>query len=532
TSVSDSAQMIIRDLLFNSNGKPKPYMIYNGMQAWEYKDLLPDDSFDINPFDIEIENLEDGRIAYQRLTDRLLRIKSTLSLFDDSGSLWDLFCENTTILINDPNNPTGFTDFNTEPVNNFLRLMNNCKITLFLDEAYADSVKTDDNEMPKWRSLSRYILNNINAQSNIRAVSSLSTTKNLSATGNRLGALAVTPQAKDIVPFVRERNSATHGNNCSLLMLNNLLEVAQTAKKIKDTLESELPKNASRYKIKESIVRFVLDQIGRTQKSNANSTHKQLHKTAEFEGSPLYLFLLDELVSLDKLDVLGLPDDFKYNEEPFFVYYQKKLVGNLNKFRVNKVFRNESLERINLAKSVAKEVCNDIDNSLIEWLDSDGSYLFNFRVLGGFSYADILCFCQYLALYRGIAAVPYATGLVRFSVGGYLRDTKNSIDVFRAEIKDAFSIFAKYWEVFAAIRMSAHGGLVESQTILDEVFGYKKDRDLINIIIEDYQFSAAFAKDKAPSLQLRDIRTLYHASPERSGVSITTIDRSMNSVIE
>lgn len=33
-------------------------------------------------------------------------------------------------------------------------------------------------------------------------------------------------------------------------------------------------------------------------------------------------------------------------------------------------------------------------------------------------------------------------------------------------------------------------------------------------------------------MQLRDIRTLYHASPERSGVSITTIDRSMNSVIE
>lgn len=39
-------------------------------------------------------------------------------------------------------------------------------------------------------------------------------------------------------------------------------------------------------------------------------------------------------------------------------------------------------------------------------------------------------------------------------------------------------------------------------------------------------------KDKAPSLQIRDIRTLYHASPEKSGVTITTIDRSVNSVIE
>ena len=99
TSVSDSVQMIIRDLLFHPNGKPKPYIIYNAMQAWEYKDLLPDDTFDINPFDIEIENLPDGRLAYERLTDKLLRIKSTLALFDDSGSLWDLFCENTTIRI-------------------------------------------------------------------------------------------------------------------------------------------------------------------------------------------------------------------------------------------------------------------------------------------------------------------------------------------------------------------------------------------------------------------------------------------------
>ena len=351
TSVSDSVQMIIRDLLFHPNGKPKPYIIYNAMQAWEYKDLLPDDTFDINPFDIEIENLPDGRLAYERLTDKLLRIKSTLALFDDSGSLWDLFCENTTILINDPNNPTGYTDFNTEALNSFLKLMNTCKITLFLDEAYADSVKVTDKHMPKWRTISRYIINNINAQANIRAVSSLSTTKNLSATGDRLGALAVTPQAAAVAAFVRQLNSCSHGNNNSLLMLNNLLETAQVAKKIKDTLESELPKNASRFKIKETLIRFINEQIGRIEKSNANSVaNRQLHKTAGFEGSPLYLFLLDELVALDKLDILALPDDFKYHNEPFFVYYQRRLVENLNRFRVNKNFRSESMLRMSWQK--------------------------------------------------------------------------------------------------------------------------------------------------------------------------------------
>lgn len=533
TSVSDSVQMIIRDLLFNPNGKPKPYVIYNAMQAWEYKDLLPDDTFDINPFDIEIENLPDGRLAYQRLTEKLLRIKSTLALFDDSGSLWDLFCENTTVLINDPNNPTGYTDFNTEAVNNFLRLLNTCKITLFLDEAYADSVKVLDNNMPKWRTISRYIINNINAQPNIRAVSSLSTTKNLSATGDRLGALAVTPQAVSVSAFVRQHNTSAHGNNNSLLMLNNLLEIAQVSKKIKDTMESELPKNASRYKIKDTIVRFINDQIGRTEKSNANSlTNRQLHKTAEFEGSPLYLFLLDELVALDKLDILALPDDFKYHDEPFFVFYQKRLIENLNKFRVNKNFRTESLLRMSWAKEVATKVIAKFEGTDVTWLPSDGSYLFNFRVGEGFSYADLLCFCQYLALHRGVAAVPYPTGLVRFAIGGFLSDSAESKQVFKYELEDGFTIFLKYWMIFAAKRLDTAYNEVESHVLLNEIFAYCKPKLLIENIIADYPLSAKYKKDKAPSLQIRDIRTLYHASPERSGVSITTIDRSVNSVIE
>ena len=420
TSISDDVQMIIRDLLFNPNGRPKPYVIYNEIQAWEYKDLLPDDCFDINPFDIEIENDSQGRLAYDRLINKLQRIKSTLSLFDDSGSLWDLFCENTTIIINDPNNPTGYTDFNSDAANNFLRFLNSCKITLFLDEAYAESVKIEDRELPKWRTLSRYIMNNIYAQTRIKAISSLSTTKNLAATGERLGAVAVTPQAADFAKYARGCNSAEHGNNTSLLMLNNTLEVAQVAKSIKDQIEAELPKNASRSKIKKAIVKFIVSQIEKTKQNNEISkTNRQLHKTAGFEGSPLYLFLLDELVALDKLDVLGLPDDFKYHDEPFFIYYQSKLVKNLNRFRVNKNFRKESLTRMRMAKEIGQRLLDNApEGTQLKVIQSDGSYLFNFKITGPYSYPDLLLFCQMLAKNKGVAIVPYPTGLARLSLGG------------------------------------------------------------------------------------------------------------------
>ncbi|MDD3107832.1 MAG: aminotransferase class I/II-fold pyridoxal phosphate-dependent enzyme [Alistipes sp.] len=535
TSVSDSVQMIIRDLLFNPNGRPKPYIIYNGVQAWEYKDLLPDDCFDVNPFDVEIENDENGRLAYDRLIDRLSRIKSTLALFDDSGSLWDLFCENTTIILNDPNNPTGYSDFNTESINNFLRFLNSCKITLFLDEAYAESVKIEDQTMPKWRTISRYIMNNINAQSRIKAISSLSTTKNLAATGERLGAVALTPQACDFAKYARSCNSAAHGNNNSLLMLNNLLETAQVAKCIKDRIEAELPKNASRSKIKRAIVKFIVDQISKTEQNNELSkTNRQLHKTAGFEGSPLYRFLLDELVSLDKLDVLGLPDDFKYKDEPFFLYYQARLVENLNRYRVNKNFRRESLSRMKLALSIAQRLLDGTpEGERVGYLKSDGSYLFNFRVSGEqISYADLLLFCQALARYRGVATVPYPTGVVRFSLGGYISATEEGRKTFAAELEDSFRIFVKYWLRFADARKASENQGVESVVLLDRVLGFVKDQDFIDAVLGDYALSGKYRKDKAPSLQIRDVRSLYHASPERSGVTITTIGRSANSVIE
>ncbi|HLW06315.1 MAG TPA: hypothetical protein VKY45_02030, partial [Marinilabiliaceae bacterium] len=62
TSISDDVQMIIRDLLFNKDAQPKPYIIYNKILAWEYTDLFSEERFNINPFDIEIENLDDQRI--------------------------------------------------------------------------------------------------------------------------------------------------------------------------------------------------------------------------------------------------------------------------------------------------------------------------------------------------------------------------------------------------------------------------------------------------------------------------------------
>ena len=185
-----------------------------------------------------------------------------------------------------------------------------------------------------------------------------------------------------------------------------------------------------------------------------------------------------------------------------------------------------------MAKQTAARLLEKFGTDALEVVDSDGSYLFNFRIRGGASYADLLAFCGALAENRGIATVPYPTGLVRFAVGGFIRSGAEGMKVFSAEIEDAFSIFIRYWLRFAELRADAANKEVGSQELLCRMFSAAKDQEFIDTVIADYAASAKYPKDKAPSLQIRDVRSLYHASPERSGVTITTIGRSANSVIE
>lgn len=531
TSVSDDVQMIIRDLLFSREPRLRPYIFYNETASWEYKDLFPADRYDINPFDIEIELDEEGRIDWARLQKKLERIKSSFQLFDDTGNLWDRFCENSTIVVNDPSNPSGFTDFNNLDLIKFLKFLSNSKITLFLDEAYNDAVKIEDPEEPKWRTVSRYIMNNITTYGKISVVSSLSTTKNLGATGDRLGSLAATPARKDVIDFTRKKFGFDKGNTNSLFMLVNILEIAQLAKKIKDRMEENLPKDASRYKIKSKLRDYIMSEIKNNLTERGNGFRGKTRRPSLFEGSPLHLFLLEELLALDKLDVLDLPDDFKYKGEPFFSYYKNHLVSELNRFRINKIFRTESNKRLEIAKKSAAAIISKEDKS-IKILDSDGSFLFNLFLKEFFSYQDLEKFSKKLAGERGLALIPYQNGFVRFSLGGYLEGDAKSYENFRLEFENILQIFLNYWKEFSnRVKDPVNGGK-RSEDILDELFNYTSHREFVNTVLTDFEQIKNLQKKLNTSLKISDIKTLYHAFPKDCGVNINSIGSSENTVLE
>ncbi len=534
TSIRDDVQMIIRDVLFGKEDKVlRPYILFNKKSSWEYLDLFPTDRFDINPFDLEIGITPEGRIDYAGLTEHLSRMKNTFQLFDDSGNLWDSFCENLTIVINDPANPSGYSDFNNLQLLDFLRFISSTKITLFLDEAYNDSVKNVSDEEPKWRTISRYIMNNLTQQyARIHIVSSISTTKNLGATGDRLGSLIATPAKKDFIDFARKQNNGESGNTNSLFILVNMLENAHLAKNIKDDLEEKLPRNASRSKIKSRIEQYIVSEVESYRKKQQNKNSKELLRFSPFEGSPLHLFLLNELVALDKLDVLRLPDDFMYRNEPFFAYYQKQLVSNINKFRVNKNFRNEALLRLNMAKKVATELLSGDLGQYASVVASDGSYLFNLQLRNFFSYQDLEKFTKKLAANRGIAVIPYQTGFLRFSLGDYLDGTDKGYDAFRKDFRNALEIVLKYWVRFHDAKNLLENKEKGTDQILDTIFATESDRAFVKQLLKDYYQVKNIKKTPNQSLKINTTWTMYHPAPAASGVGIHAIEGSSNAVIE
>lgn len=532
TSIADDVQMIVRDIVFHD--VLKPYILFNTEASWEYKDLFPVDRFDINPFDLEVGLTEEKRIDFERLHHRLNRMKNSFQLFDDTGALWDRFCENLTIIINDPSNPSGYTDFNNPSLIKFLKFLNNNKITLLLDEAYSDAIKIDDPDEPKWRTISRYVMNNIASLPNISIVSSLSTTKNLGATGNRLGSLVATPMRLDVIEFARKQNSIEKGNTNSLFMLVNTIEAAQLAKKIKDSMESELPKDASRFKIKALLENSIIDEVvSYAERKAGKKKHNEIKRFSPFEGSPIHLFLLEELVSLDKLDVLGLPDDFKYKGEPFYKYYQDHLVKALNKFRVNKIFRSECNKRLTMAKTIARDVIRrENAEAYCDVLESDGSYLFNLILKEFFSFQDLEKFAKKLAEERGIAVLPYQTGFLRFSLGDYVEGTEQSYEVFGKELGNAIRIVLKYWKLFYAAKTDPSKKEKRSEDILEEIFATSSDAEFVQKVLDDYDVIKTLKKVRKNSLTISPIQHLYYAFPADSGVTINAIKDSQNAVFE
>jgi hypothetical protein len=182
------------------------------------------------------------------------------------------------------------------------------------------------------------------------------------------------------------------------------------------------------------------------------------------------------------------------------------------------------------ACKIADEVIKELEVEDVSIVKSDGSYLFNFLFKNFGSYIDLEDFVRKIAGERGISALPYRTGVVRFSLGGYIEGTAKSYEVFEKEVRTAFTLFLNYWKQLQAAREAEPQK--EVSALMDKILNPGKDTAFLEAVFSDYQMIRGLTKKVNQSLRINENRSLYHASPQVSGVSITTIGSSKNSVIE
>ena len=98
-----------------------------------------------------------------------------------------------------------------------------------------------------------------------------------------------------------------------------------------------------------------------------------------------------------------------------------------------------------VAKKVAAKIIEEEQLTDVGFLSSEGAYLFNMTLKGYSSYQDLEQFTQVLAEKRGIAAIPYKNGIVRFSLGDYVEGTEASYRVYEKELENIFRLFINTW---------------------------------------------------------------------------------------
>ena len=165
-------------------------------------------------------------------------------------------------------------------------------------------------------------------------------------------------------------------------------------------------------------------------------------------------------------------------------------------------------------------------------LDSDGSYLLNIVLKEFFSYQDLEKFSKRLAEQRGVAIIPYQTGFLRFSIGDYLDGSEQSYEIFAKELENSLRVVLKYWRLFYDAKSNPAHKDKRSEDFLDEIFRAGSDLEWLDGVLQDFSTVANLAKVTKNSLTISDIMTLYHAFPKDSGVTISTLRGSRNSVLE
>lgn len=419
------AEKILNDI---ETGSVKPRLALSEV-GWTFNDVLDEDDFPQSNY-IKILLKENGELDADSLEQQFEETRRALSEFPE---LFEFYCGSTTLIINDPHNPTSKVARNEVKLR-LLDIASKYGLTILSDEAYHKQVKKSIKDEQGDMSLGEfYELNRTRFPKPITIYTTLPTTKWAMGAGRRTGVVVTndksTSGGETFPQFVHSNTDSA--NNMSLFLDRESYATGAKVKNICKQLEPTiLLGNAA----------AIIDGI--LEKDFSDLSAKDF-------SAPLYFALVDARNDLDRLKIRGA-DHLEKGK------YISAFISKLKDFRLDKQTQRDSAERSKAANSAIERVAKDYPFLSESAIKPEGPFYVCVKLETGSADPSLTPFLEAVARARKIDVVPTEKGYVRFAFGGEVDGSPEGYENLSLALETDLRILLNYWQKFKEERARLH----------------------------------------------------------------------------
>lgn len=452
------AEKLINDI---EKGSMKPHLALAEV-GWTFNDVLKEDDFPRSNY-IKIKLKENGEMDADSLEEQFESARKALSDFPE---LFEFYCASTTLVINDPHNPTSKVAKNSTKLR-LLDIASKYGLTILSDEAYHKQVKKSIKDEQGDMSLCEfYELNRPRFPKPINIYTTLPTTKWAEGGGRRTGVVVTNDKSvsggETFTEFVKSNTDSY--NNMSLYLDRETYTMGIKVKSVCKQLETVLD-SASLFlaslmpSFKGLDSSEVIDKIFTEEFAGFISTIPSLGGpnaseiidqilSEEFSNisergfcAPLYFALIEARNELDRLQIRGA-------SQLEIVKYISDFISNVKNFRLDKQTQRDSAKRSNAANDAIERVAQDYPFLSDKAIKPEGPFYVCVKLDDGGADPSLTPFLEAVARARKIDVVPTENGYVRFAFGGEVDGSKEGYENLSLAIETDLRILLKYWQQF------------------------------------------------------------------------------------
>ena len=407
----DFVEKILNDL---ETGTFRPKLALPEM-GWTFNDVFDPDEYPPSEY-IRIPMGENGVVDPVALQDQLRGVREALS---DFPKIFDIYCSNILLIINDPHNPTAKVLPNETKLK-LLDVASEFGLTIVADEAYRAQVVKEVKDKQGYPSLQEFYEQNRSRfprKITIHAVQP--TTKWAMRAGGRTGVLVSNDPG--MISHVHQNTDAF--NLMSLYMDKETLNLGLLVKSVCKALEP-----ATRAASSDKTIDKILERQFSTTEAKA-------------KGSPIYFELLKARNDIDFLRIRNA-DTLDYRK------YINDLISKLKGLRLEKQTQRDTAERTKAAVKAIENLEESIPGISEKYITPEGPFYMCVQLDETGEDPALQPFLERIALARKIDVVPNVGGYVRFAFGGEVDGSKEGYDLLTLAIQTDLSLLFTYWQKF------------------------------------------------------------------------------------